>query len=71
MPQGRSKPRASTWGPRPWTTCGNPPAGYYATSTVAHFLSTQLYSDYDDAVADAQQANDVLVLPLVIRSLTV
>lgn len=34
-------------------------------------LSTRLYSDYDEAVTDAQQANDVLVLPVVIRGIVV
>jgi hypothetical protein len=27
-----------------------------------------MYSDYEEAVEDAAQANDILVLPLVIRS---
>ncbi|MGA2620119.1 MAG: hypothetical protein ABSF26_21080 [Thermoguttaceae bacterium] len=31
-------------------------------------LRTKMYSDYEEAVEDAAQANDILVLPLVIRS---
>ena len=32
-------------------------------------LGTKVYSDYDEAVEDAAQANDILVLPLVIQSI--
>jgi hypothetical protein len=34
---------------------------------ASSLLSTRVYTDYAEAVEDAEQANDILVLPLVIR----